>query len=532
MIAAPARAPGFSPASDPLTPVVVGVDHLAPIALRERVAAAAPALLERLAGRVGGAALLSTCNRTELYLVGAGEGLLAEIAEAAGLAGDEAEWLWVRRGDEAAAHLFGVAAGLESQLLGETEILRQVRAAHARAEAAGPVLGALFRHALAVGKRARARTDISRGAASVGSAAAAIVRAELPAADRRHAVLVGAGDAGRRVLVHVRTLGFARVDVVNRTVARAEQLLGLDDVERSAVDGSADRELSARTKARPEGTRLPDEGPVVRRSSASGRAFPLDALPTLLAEADVVLCATGSPDAVVTLGDAAAALRGRRGRRLLLLDLAVPRDVEPAVGDLPGVVLHDLDAVQARAAADVERRAAAAGHARELVRAEVEAFEGWLTARRAAPAIRQLRAAAEAHRRRRTAEAAGDLPEHKRAAAARRSRAEMRRLLHAPTLALRRGAEPDLAELRAAGLLPRSWQAGPLADAADASRGSIARHAPVVVEAGDAEAADDSGYPRSLPTDPPGAASVRSIPPADAASVRLLSRSDASCAAD
>jgi glutamyl-tRNA reductase len=400
VIAAPAHA-SILPALDRLDPIVIGVDHRAPIALRERLAAAAPALLDHLAPHVAEVALLSTCNRTEIYLVGAGDGVSAGVAEAAGLTAGEAEWLWERRGGDAAGHLFGVAAGLESQLLGETEILRQVRVAAQSNKSAGPVLRALFRHALTVGKRARARTGISRGAASIGSAAAAIVRAELPPAERGHAVLVGAGDAAARVLTHLRPLGFARVDVVNRTAARAAALVG-----------------------------------------QGGDAYGLDALPRLLAEADAVLCATSCPEAVVTLQATAPAVRSRQGRRLLLLDLAVPRDVEPAVADLPSVTLHDLDAVQARATADVERRAAAAVHARALVHDEVEAFGRWLTARRAAPAIARLREEAEAHRRCR--HSVDD----------RASRALMRRLLHAPTMALRRGAEPDLSALTAAGFLP------------------------------------------------------------------------------
>jgi glutamyl-tRNA reductase len=419
MIAAPIRAPA-APRLDPLAPVAIGVDHRAPIALRERLAAAAPALAERLAGAGDEAALLSTCNRTELYVVGpASRSVVPRLAEAGLTEAELAGWLWVREGAAAATHLFEVAAGLDSQLLGETEILRQVRAAQAAAHAngtGGPVLAALFRHALAVGKRARARTEISRGAASVGSAAAAIVRAELPAGERRHAVVVGAGDAAARVLAHLRPLGFGRVDVVNRTVERAERLL--------------------------------------ERAGPGSRALGLDALPGLLGEADAVLCATSAPEPVVTLREAAAAPRAGRGRRLLLLDLAVPRDVEPAVADLPGVTLYDIDAVQARAAADVERRGAAAGHARALVRAEVEAFERWLTARRAAPPIARLRATAEASRQRQLADTFGELSDAERARVERASRATMRRLLHAPTVALRRGEQPDLTALTAAGFLP------------------------------------------------------------------------------
>jgi glutamyl-tRNA reductase len=402
-----AAAPSGLPVGQ-LTPLALGVDHAgAPLAVRERVAAVVddlPSVLGHLRAHAAEAAVLSTCNRTEFYLIGAErvESATACLASAAHLPVDElAACLWLRTGLEAAAHLFGVAAGVESQLLGETEILRQVRAAHAaagRAEASGPVLAALFRHALAVGKRARAQTGISRGAASVGSAAAAIVRRELPAAARRHAVVVGAGAAAERVLAHLAGLGFARVDVVNRTVARAARLV-----------------------------------------AAPGQALGLDALPGLLAEADAVLCATAAPGAVIRLRDAAVAVRRRAGRPLLLLDLAVPRDVEPAVADLPGVRLHDIDAIQLRAAADRERRGAEVARVRALVEAEVAAFGGWLAARQGAPAIRRLRAAAEGRRQAEVARAARGLSERERAAVDRATRAVLNALLHGPTVALRRG---------------------------------------------------------------------------------------------
>jgi glutamyl-tRNA reductase len=266
------------------------------------------------------------------------------------------------------------------------------------------VLSALFRHALGVGKRARAQTGISRGAASVGSAAAAIVRHELAPAARRHAVVVGAGDAAERVLVHLRGLGFARVDVVNRTVERARRLV-----------------------------------------AAPGRALGLEALPGLLAEADAVLCATAAPWAVVRLRDAAPAVRRRGGRPLLLLDLAVPRDVEPAVADLPGVRLHDVDAVQARAAAGRERRGAEVARVQALIEAEVAAFERWLEARRAAPRIARLRAAVERRRRAELERATRGLSQDERAAVDRATRAVMNALLHGPTVALRAGAPEEAA---------------------------------------------------------------------------------------
>ncbi|HEV8636959.1 MAG TPA: glutamyl-tRNA reductase [Chloroflexota bacterium] len=399
---------------DLVAPLVLGVDHaVASLPMRERLAAAVadpPAVFAHLRAHAAEAAVLSTCNRTELYLVGSdlvGQAM-ACLASAARVPLDElAACLWLRTGLDAAAHLFAVTAGIESQLLGETEILRQVRAAHAtaqRAGATGPVLSALFRQALGVGKRARAQTGISRGAASVGSAAAAIVRQEMPPAARRHAVVVGAGAAAERVLVHLRGLGFARVDVVNRTVERARRL-----------------------------------------AAPPGEAFGLEALPGLLARADAVLCATAAPSAVVHLRDAAIAVHERNGRPLLLIDLAVPRDVEPAVADLPGVRLYDIDAVQARAEADRERRSAEVARVQALIDAEVAAFGRWIEARRAAPTIARLRAAAERRRLAELDRATRGLSAGERAAVDQATRAVLNALLHGPTVALRDGAPEEAA---------------------------------------------------------------------------------------
>ena len=393
-----------------MAPVALCVDHAAaPISVRERIATAVADLsgvLGHLRAHAAEAAVLSTCDRTELYVVGPDhiESATACLASAAHLPlEDLADCLWVRTGPAAARHLFGVAAGIESQLLGETGILRQVRAAHAAAQqarATGPVLSALFRHALGVGKRARAQTGISRGAASVGSAAVAIVRDELPPVARRHAVVVGAGEAAERVVVHLRRLGFGRVDLVNRTIARARRLV-----------------------------------------VAPGQAFGLDQLPGLLAEADAVLCATSAPTAVVSLVQAADAVRRRGGRPLLLIDLAVPRDIEPAVADLPGVQLHDLDAVHARAAANREQRGAEVMRVQALVELEVAAFDRWLCARQAAPSIRRLRSVAEERRQAELAAATRGLSEREHVAVDRATRAVLNAILHGPTVALRRGDE-------------------------------------------------------------------------------------------
>jgi glutamyl-tRNA reductase len=397
---------------------MVGIDHVAaPLAVRERLASACadlPAVIAHLRKVAREAAILSTCNRTEIYLAGADlSHAIVCLAAAAGAREDElVDCLAARAGPDAASHLFAVAAGLESQLLGETQILGQVRdALHASREAGGvgPILAGLFHHALSIGKKTRARTGISRGAASIGSAAVAILRQELrPVGAPRieHVVVVGAGGAAERVLANLRPLGAVRVDVANRTLARAEALV-----------------------------------------APPGRALTLDELPAALATADAVVSATGAATTVLRLADVAPAVLARKGRRLVVLDLAVPRDVEPAIADLPGVTLHDIDAVQGRAAATIGRREGEVARARALVAEQVAAFDEWLQARRAAGQIVRLRERAEAMRQEELRRLAPALSERERIAIDRATRTIMRALLHGPTVALRRGDRGEVGDL-------------------------------------------------------------------------------------
>lgn len=416
---------------------MLGVDHhAAPLAFRERIAAAVsdlPTVIGHLRAHAAEAAVVSTCNRTELYLVGAEleHGVLC-LSSVTGTPPEQfAGCLAARAGTDAAAHLFAVAAGLESQLLGETQILGQVRDSYYAAKGSGglgPVLGTMFRYALAVGKRARAQTGISRGAASIGSAAAEVVKGELPPELRQHAVVVGAGEAAERVLAHLRPLRFARVDVANRTLARAAALV---------------------------------EPP--------GQARPLDHLPAALTEADVLIFAASAPRPLVRRADVEAALARRPDHSnssplllgegqcagvsrpsLLLVDLAVPRNVEASAAALPGVRLYDVDEVQGRAAANVERRQSEVVRVRELVDGQVAAFEEWLSARRAAAQITRLREQAEALRLAELRRVTAGLSERERQAVDRATRAVLRTLLHGPTVALRKGENAAVAALLAA----------------------------------------------------------------------------------
>src|SRR4051812_394391 len=348
----------------------VGLSHrTAPLALRERIALgadAAAALLRALidSGEADEAVALSTCNRTEIHVAGADAAALedAAVRALAGRAGMSTEALRshvaVLREHEVAEHLFAVAGGLESMVLGEAEILGQIRRAHDLSRAVGacgPILDRLVRDALAAGRRARARTGIARCGVSVSSAAVELARDALGSLADRRVLLVGAGKSSEVTAKVLRSHGVQVLAVANRGRERAAVLAGPDGV-----------------------------------------AFAFDALADQLAEADLVLTATACPQAVIGRDAVARAMTRRGGRQLVLVDLAVPRDVDPEVRGIPGVTLLDLDDVQRRAAHNLAGREAESGRAREILAAEVERFERWRAARVAAPTAAALQAAANA----------------------------------------------------------------------------------------------------------------------------------------
>ena len=402
---------------DPHAPVMLGIDHqTASIEMRDRIAAAVsdlPSALRHLRSHAREAAIVSTCNRTEIYLAGADLGHAVECLAWATQV-DQAvliESLSARDGADAATHLFSVSAGIESQLLGETQILGQIRDAYYGSRDAGgtgPVLAALFRHALSIGKKARSQTGISRGAASIGSAAIDIVKQQFAPGRPSHAIVVGAGSAVEKVMAHLRPLRIETIDVANRTVAKAEELV-----------------------------------------TAPGRALALHQLTDSLVSADVVICATSSSTPVITRAAVESAMAVRNGRRLVILDLAVPRDVEPSVGDIPGVALFDVDMVQGHAAASIQRRTDEVQHVRQMVADEVVAFDKFLSARRASTLIVRLRAQAETLRQDEVARVSGRLSERERQAVDQATRAVLRSLLHGPTMALRTGDNAVLGNLLA-----------------------------------------------------------------------------------
>jgi glutamyl-tRNA reductase len=352
--------------------VVIGVNHrTGPIDLLERVSLSGEALRKAVTGLVSRtnireAAVLSTCNRTEVYAVAERfHGAYADIrdffCELGGLQPDDLHpHLYSQHDDAAVSHLFEVAAGLESAVLGESEILGQVRTAWETAQAEGgarATLNLLFRHAVETGKRARTETSIGRHTASVSHAAVEMATERLGTLAGKRVLVVGAGDMGEGVAVALVGAGATDIVVTNRTEARAMQLA----------------------------------------QRVGGSIVPFAELGDALATADVLLTCTGSGTMLID-HDLVAASRTDHDRHLLVVDIAVPRDVSPDVVGLPNVTLLNLDDLRDWAARGLALRSAEADKVRHIVGEEVERFSIEATARQAAPLVAQLHEKAEAVR--------------------------------------------------------------------------------------------------------------------------------------
>jgi glutamyl-tRNA reductase len=353
---------------------LVGISHRhAPVEVRERVAlpsAEASRLAHHLA-EDGECVCLSTCNRTELYTAGA-EAEERAVEELRALGGDEVAALSYRLTDHAAAlHLFRVAAGLDSLVPGEGEILGQVRAAH-EAGAPGPLLNRLFHDALHAGKRARTQTSISESPASVSSAGAALAQQVFGELAGRHVIVVGAGKVGELAARSLAARGAEIVAVANRSGERADV-------------------LAQRFSARP---------------------LSLDRLADELPRADVLVACTGAPGFVVGPAD----IRERRGKPLFLIDLAVPRDVDPAVNDLDSCYLYDIDDLEAVVSESLAARRGEAARAERIVASEADRWRDWQASLDVVPAIASLRARAEEIRRAELERVAGRLSDEERRA--------------------------------------------------------------------------------------------------------------------
>jgi glutamyl-tRNA reductase len=379
--------------------------------VRERLAAHdhGRELLHHLTGSadVAEAVGLSTCNRCELYMVGADAAAMrAAAVEGLGeLSGHEAErlepMLYVHHGEPAARHLFGVAGGLDSMVPGEAQILAQIREAYESAyewDTTGPVTNRLFHQALEAGKRVRHETAIGEGGASPASVAAELVAQRLgPELASAHVLLVGAGRVAELVAANLSARGVTSIAVANRDPSRAAALA----------------------------------------SRFGGRAVDLAGLRDAIAAADVVVASTASPEPLIGPADVPA------GRRVLI-DLAVPRDIDPAVAEVEGASLHTIDDLESVVARTISLRQGEADRGREIVAGHASAFRDWMAALEVVPAITSLRAHAERIRLSELERARlGDLSPLERERLDSLTRGIVNKLLHRPTVRLKQLAAED-----------------------------------------------------------------------------------------
>lgn len=350
--------------------VAIGLNHhTAPLAIREKLAFPAEQLPAALAAVIGAeaareAAIVSTCNRTELYAsTPDADGLVRWLAQHRGLTAEELRpYLYLHTAEAAAHHAFRVASGLDSMVLGETQIVGQIKDAVRAAEASGTLgtlLNTLFQKTFSTAKAVRSQTGI--GANSVSMAAAGVRLAEqiFPSLQELHVLFIGAGEMIELVATHFAAQKPASITIANRTLARGAAL--------------AER--------------------------FGGTAIILQDLPSYLPKFDVVVTSTASPLPILGKGAVERALKARRHRPIFMLDLAVPRDIEGEVAKLNDVFLYTVDDIAAVVEVGKEERRAAADTAEDIIHAHTQEFARWLEGRDAVPVIRALRDEAERVRR-------------------------------------------------------------------------------------------------------------------------------------
>ena len=398
--------------------VVVGLNHrTVPLDLLERMTVPASRLPKALADltsreHVTEAVVLSTCNRIEVYVFaekfhGAYQDIRNFFAEASHVAPEEfSDHLTSLYDGDAARHLFSVASGLDSAVLGEHEILGQVRKSWETAStegAVGPVLNPLFRHALEVGKRVRTETAISRNITSVSQAAVAMATERLGGLEGRQVLVVGAGEMGEGLARALHGGGVVGIRVANRTWDRAVEVAG----------------------------RL------------GGEPVRLDDLPHHLAEVDMLLTSTGASAVILEHGDLASVVGERHGRELLVVDIAVPRDVDPAAGEIDGLTLLDMDDLREFAEVGIRERQREVTAVQVIVDAELDRYVDESTARSVAPLVASLRARGDLVRSgelQRLSARLGDLDDRQRDAVEALAAGIVGKLLHEPTVRMKDAA--------------------------------------------------------------------------------------------
>ena len=371
--------------------------------------------LQKLVAQVGAGVILSTCNRTEIYTVS--ESPTESASRVRGFLTDYhdlpaealSQGLYERTDADAARHLFKVASGLDAMIVGESQVLGQVRDALSVASESQslqvPQVG-LFHAAVRTGRRVREETDVGRNALSISYAGVKLAQRLLGALQGQRVLLIGAGEAGRLVASALRAAGVGELMIANRTMARADELA----------------------------------------QRLGGRVVPFLDIEDALSEADIVVSATDSPDYIVTLSMATAVVGQRRTGPLFLFDLAVPRDVDPEVASLDGARLYNIDDLSSIAEENLAARRRAAVEAESIVEEELTRFMRWWESLEGTPFIKELRLQAEAIRERELERAMRRMPdlasEHREVVEA-LTKSLVNRLLHERTMSLRQGRRED-----------------------------------------------------------------------------------------
>jgi glutamyl-tRNA reductase len=401
--------------------ILLGISHKsAPVELRERLdfqTRGLEAALRRLSAResLSEVVVLSTCNRAELYAAceepdsARGE-LVGFLGDYHGVPAAEVRpHLYDLVDLDAARHLFRVAAGLDSLVVGEPQILGQVKEAHSAASntrAAGPVLNRLFHSSFGVGKRVRTETGLGSGAVSVSFAAVSLARKIFGDLRGRTVLVIGAGEMGKLTARHMKSQGVQQVTILSRSMAHAAKTA-------EAIGGAS--------------------------------AAPWDEMDVALASSDIVITATGAAAPILTKAHVEAVMRTRRQRPLFIIDIAMPRDVEAAAGEIEQVFLYNIDDLQATVRENLARRASEVAHAETIVGEEVDRFAGWLRSRGAIPTVVALRQRFEAIRRTELERLlkASPLPPDARARVDEITRLLVEKLLLTPTEQLKSAGDPD-----------------------------------------------------------------------------------------
>lgn len=410
--------------------IIVGINHkTAPVELREKLSFSETQLTRSLSfckecEGVYECVILTTCNRTEIYAVGSDEKtlqalLMQMLSEIKGIDTEAVgPNLYLHTQEKAVEHLFTVTAGLDSMILGETQILGQVKDSYAKGTAAGTVgtvFHSLFRQAVTAAKRVQTETGINQNAASVSYAAVELAKKIFNHLSNRTVLILGAGKMSELTLRHLYDQGVKKVIVVNRTKERADRL--------AACFGGVSEYYEKRRDC--------------------------------LIEADIVISSTGAPHFILDKEEMATVMRVRRGKPIFLIDIAVPRDIDPKVNDLENVYLYDIDDLQAVVASNMKEREQEAVRARLIIKEEISQFQMWFKTQEVVPLIAALRRKAETIRQSElevSLKKLANLSDKEKKNVENLTKAIVNRILREPVLRIKEFALEDKSEMYVASL--------------------------------------------------------------------------------